>query len=296
MPGASLSGAFATLHHPLSRLFALAIRVPPLLLLDPRIDVDVLGLLDRLEPPPPKPPAAAAPAVAAEGGGVVVREGIVDPDRAGPDAPRAPEHLLEVLRVHVRPKPERHGVREPDGLVERIDLDHRQHGPEGLLAHDPHRMLDTGQDRRPVEEAPPAEALAARDELRATVQGLPDVVLYLVPALRVDHGPDVRLGVHRVADVERLRELLRSLDEVVRHLLVHVEALRRGADLPGVQARRPYGALGRYLHVHIVADDEGVLAAELEVRPHQALRGGNADLAARLLAARERDHVHVRVP
>src|ERR671911_348172 len=51
------------LHHPLSRLFALAVRVPPLLFLDPRVDVDVLGLLEGFEALPAELPADAAAAV-----------------------------------------------------------------------------------------------------------------------------------------------------------------------------------------------------------------------------------------
>ena len=63
--------------------------------------------------------------------------------------------------------------------------------------------------------------------------------------------------------------------------------------MPGVQARGPHGALGRHLYIHVVADDERVLAAELEVRGDQALRSGQPYLSSRLLAPREGDHIHL---
>ena len=142
--------------------------------------MDVLGLLEGFEALAAELAADAATLLAAEGGGVVVGEGVVDPDGPGPELPHALEHLLEVLRVHVRPEPERHGVGLLYRLVQAPDLDDRDDGPEGLVAHHRHGRRNAGEDGGLVEEAPVSEAFAAGDELRALLQRFPDVALDLL--------------------------------------------------------------------------------------------------------------------
>src|SRR5687768_8566329 len=94
-PGAKFCGA-ATLQCPLSRIVVFAVGIPPLLLLDPGIDVDVLGYLEGFQTLAAEFAADAAALLAAEWGCIVVGEGIVDPDGPGPELPHALEHLLEV--------------------------------------------------------------------------------------------------------------------------------------------------------------------------------------------------------
>ena len=81
------------------------------------------------------------------------------------------------------------------------------------------------------------------------------------------------------------------LQVVVVDLVEDVEALRRGADLPGVEERGPGAAPGR--HVDLVgdvgADDERVLAAHLQVDPGDPLRADGGDPLAGLDRAGERD-------
>src|SRR5919112_2079981 len=283
------------LHRPLARIVVAAVGVPPLLLLHLRVDVDVLGLLEGFQAFAAELAADAAAPLAAEGGRVVVGEGVVDPDGTGPELPHALEHLLEVLRVHVGAEPERDGVGLLYRFIQAPDLYDRHHRPEGLIPHHRHGRRYASEDGGFVEEAPLPVALAPGDERGAFVDRLPDVAFDLIAARAIDHGPYVRRLVHRVPDVQRLDELPGCLDEVVRYFLLDVESFRGGTDLTGVQARGPHGALGRDLHVYIVADDEGVFPAELQVRGDETLGGGQADLASRLLAPGKRYHVHSQV-
>src|SRR5215208_1547400 len=132
----------ATLHRPLAWIIVLAVGVPPLLLLDLRVYVDVLGLLEGFEALAAELAADAAALLAAEGRGVVVREWVVDPDGPCSYFAHAPEHLLEVPRVDVRPEPVRYGVGLLYGLIQAVYPDYGDDGPEGFLAHHPHRRLD----------------------------------------------------------------------------------------------------------------------------------------------------------
>ena len=85
--------------------------------------------------------------------------------------------------------------------------------------------------------------------------------------------------------------------ELVVQLARHVEALGRGAHLPGVQVGGPGAALGRHLHLagHVGADDERVLAAHLEVHPRHALGARRRHALAGGHRAGERHAVHARV-
>ena len=86
-------------------------------------------------------------------------------------------------------------------------------------------------------------------------------------------------------------------DVVVEDLLGDVEALGRGADLAGVEEGGPGAAAGGDLELRgdVGADDEGVLAAHLEVHPRHPPGAGGGDLLAGRDRAGEGDAVDVGV-
>src|ERR687896_875228 len=94
------------------RRLAAAVRVPPRLRLDARLEVDVLRLLERLEPLLSELAAEARLLHAAERAGVVVRQRVVEPDRPRPDLAHAAEDRVQVARVDVAAEPEAGRVRE----------------------------------------------------------------------------------------------------------------------------------------------------------------------------------------
>ena len=114
---------------------------------------------------------------------------------------------------------------------------------------------------------------------------------------RRHHRPDVGLVVERVAHAQRAGVLHEHVHEVVVQLARHVEALGRGAHLPGVQVGGPGAALGRHVHLvgHVGADDERVLAAHLEVHPRHALGARRGHALAGGHRAGEGHAVHARV-
>ncbi len=89
----------------------------------------------------------------------------------------------------------------------------------------------------------------------------------------------------------------KALDVVVEDLLGDVEALGRGADLAGVEEGSPGAAAGGDLHLRrdVGADDEGVLAAHLEVHPRHPLGAGGGDLLAGRDRAGEGDAIDAGV-
>ena len=87
------------------------------------------------------------------------------------------------------------------------------------------------------------------------------------------------------------------VDEVVVDLALDVEALGRRAHLAGVEERGPRAAASGDLDLgrHVGADDERVLAAELEVHAGDPPRRALGDPRAGRDAAGERDPVHALV-
>ncbi|KAL1835886.1 hypothetical protein VTK73DRAFT_5276 [Phialemonium thermophilum] len=92
--------------------------------------------------------------------------------------------------------------------------------------------------------------------------------------------------------VDRLLELLL---ERGAHALVHQDALRRHADLPGVEEGPERALHRRVVQVRVLPDDGRRLAAELQERRLQVLARQAADDAPHRRAAGEVDLLHERV-
>ncbi len=98
--------------------------------------------------------------------------------------------------------------------------------------------------------------------------------------------PDVGRVVGRVADPVGADDVDERGDERVPHRFVHVDPLGRAARLPAV-VERAFGDRERgFLGVDVVAHVRRVLAAELELHPHEPVRGRAGDLAARSRTSR----------
>ncbi len=211
------------------------------------------------------------------------RHVVVDGDDARHQLALQPPRRLLASRPAARGEAVRAVVREPDGLVERVHRQDRQHGPEGLLAQDRHRVVHVHQDGGRVEEAGARGGRASGQRAGALRQRVCHVLLDR-PSLPLEgerahlaasplHGPLQRAGL-----LEHLRE------EGVLHLLLDVDPLDRGAGLSRVHEGGPHDALRRPVEVGVAADDRRVLAAELQEdrgqvprrRGHDLLPGGDA--------------------
>src|SRR5262249_55455820 len=148
-------------------------------------------------------PADAGLLVAAErgrGGDQVV---VVDPNRAGPQTRGDRQRARDVPGPDAARQTVDRVVRDPDGILDRLVADHREHRPEDLLLGDPHPVVDLAEDRRLYVAAAGRRALRrapAREELGALVLAELDVAPDRVELGLVDEGADVRVEAHRVAD------------------------------------------------------------------------------------------------
>ena len=109
-------------------------------------------------------------------------------------------------------------------------------------------------DRRPppvASVAPPATASSTHSATRSTSRG------------RIS-GPDLGVLQHGIADPQRLDARDEPLREVVGDLLVHVDALRRHADLAGVVVAALDDRLDDLVEIGAAVDDGRRRAAVLQ--------------------------------
>ena len=139
---------------------------------------------------------------------------------------------------------------------------------------------------RGIEEALAARRLAAGEHLRALLHRVVDQLDHLVAAFLVDQRPERDAVVEAVAHLERAHLGGELLGELVVHLLVHVEAVRRRAGLAHVAHLGDHRALDRGVDVGVVEHDEGRVAAELHRGLHHVVGGLVQQLAARPRSSR----------
>ncbi len=136
---------------------------------------------------------------------------------------------------------------------------------------------------------------AAGQQACALGQGVGDVLLDLLHRLFVDQGADLHAVVEAVSDPQRLRRLRQLGDELVMDGGLHIEAVGADAGLARVAVLRGHGARHGRVHIGVVEDQEGRVAAQLQTHLldgvrrllHQQTadlgRAGEADLAHRLI-------------
>jgi hypothetical protein len=101
--------------------------------------------------------------------------------------------------------------------------------------------------------------------------------LTLAACLSLISGPmTLRLVLGRVADLELSGALDEALEEGLEDRVLHQHLLDRHADLALVHEAAEVGGLRRALHVGVVADDQAVLAAELDAGLLQVRAGAAA--------------------
>jgi hypothetical protein len=157
------------------------------------------------------------------------------------------------------------------------------------VAHDGGLVEDA--IRKPVDLRP----AAARHDLATLLARPLDELAHLLELSLGRDRADLGLGLHRVPDPDRARPRRHPLHELVVERLVHERprAGHAGLSCGGEDAGEQPGLGG--VHVGVLEDDVGRLAAELERHLGEALRGGDADRATGLDPAGERDLRHVRV-
>ena len=92
-------------------------------------------------------------------------------------------------------------------------------------------------------------------------------------ARALTQGTDLRRGVGRRANPQRLYRAAEACDELVGDRRVHVEAVGRGAGLPAAAELRDHRALDRRGDVGVGGDDERRVAAEFHACVEHPVRG-----------------------
>ena len=216
---------------------------------------------------PSVPPSRPMPGLleAAERDAEVGAERVVA-DRAGAQLAGDVPGPLHVVGEDGRVEPVDRVVGDGDGVLLVLRRDHAQHRPEDLLLGDRRGVVDVAEDGRlnepaPVEVLRPAAAGGQRGSLR---HALGDVALDPVTLPLGDQGAHVGLGVERVADLHLGEDAGQGLDELVVAVLADDDPRQRGADLSGEEALGAGQRGGRGGQVHVVEDDGGGLAAQLQ--------------------------------
>jgi hypothetical protein len=110
-------------------------------------------------------------------------------------------------------------VGDAHGVVLVLVGDDDQHRAEDLLLGDPHRVVDVGEDgRRDVVALLQAgrHLRATGDQARALLDAGLDVVAHPLLLVAADHRADEGVRVLRVADLQRLDDLLDGVDDLAR--------------------------------------------------------------------------------
>jgi hypothetical protein len=118
--------------------------------------------------------------------------------------------------------------------------------------------------------SPPATILPALAPRNVEIR---EVLLEL---LVVDHRPDVRAGLERVIDPQRLHLLDHRLYEAVVDAFGHHQAARRRAALAGREERALDRRVDGDVEVRVVEHHLRVLAAHLELQLLQPFDGARA--------------------
>ncbi len=230
------------------------------------------------------------------------RHAEVGAERVVPDGARAqlPGDLagpVDVVGEDGGVQPVDRVVGELDGVVLVVGGDHAEHGPEDLLLRDRRVVVDVGEHGGldVVAALEVRGAAAAGDQRGALVDALGDVALDTV-ALAA-HGERAHLGlrVEGVADPDLRERAGQRLDELVVAGPADDEPGQRRAHLAAEEALGAGDGAGGGLEVHVVEDDGGGLAAELERAAGDPLAAERGDAAAGRGRAGERDLVDAGV-
>ena len=169
-------------------------------------------------------------------------------------------------------------------LVNIIEGDHRQHGPEDLLLHDRRRRVDVCQQRR-FDIQLPAPHAAACDNVAVI-----HVCRYAVERPLVHHAYEMAV-LTRVVAVHATHLAPESLGETLPKRTVDHQVIGRNACLSRIEGLAPHNAPRRQLHVGAAVDDAGALAPEFQHHGRKILRRRTHHDTPQRRAPREEYHV-----
>ncbi len=211
--------------------------------------------------------------------------GLVEVDHAGFDSVAEALKLATILRVDARDEAVVAVIDGIEAILEGLNGTHGEHWAEHLLPPDRNERLDH-QERRGLHEKPVLQIskkfAPAPEQDRLTLDDR--FVAHRVHALESclggqrPHGLDVRIVAESKRDLTG--PFGEPPDELILHARVHHYPLGRGTALSGRTPLARDHALNREVEIRMLADVNGVVAAELGlVRDrHDPLREQTVDL------------------
>ncbi len=203
--------------------------------------------------------------------------------------------FVQVVCPHRGAQAEVRGVRSLQHIVNVSEGHDRKRRAELLFVNQSSAFGDVCNNRGRVEISWPVEAFAASGDGRACPLSVRHQFGHPVKLRRVVDWPELRGGVHTVADPYAFGEVGEFLNQRRIHPLMYVEALDRDTDLPCILECVPEQLLCYPLRVHIVEHDSRVVAAELEHDTLEVGGCGGGDSLASLDRAGKGDFTDCRV-
>ena len=136
-----------------------------------------------------------------------------------------------IARPHRRHEPVPNVVREPDGVLLVLERRHRDDRPEDLVLGDL-EIVRRRDDGRGIERAGAVRHGPTGDDLRALGGAPLHVAVHALAVGGGDQRAHLRLGIERIADLDRAREVAHPRDDVVVERFLDEEARARLAALP----------------------------------------------------------------
>ena len=229
--------------------------------------LDGLELGEGVDAEPAELAPDAAFLVAAERQLRVALEEGVDPDRARPDGSAHADGGVEVAGPDAGRQAELRGVRDPGRLLGRVEGQDGEDRAEDLLARDPHRRRDAGEDRG-LDESPVVggESVAAEEQVGALgLARRPTSSMILSNCSSLAIAPTLVVGIEWIADGDRPRALDDPLDELVGDGALDEQPAAAVAALAHVEVDAIDDGVERGVQVGVGEHELGVLAAELEL-------------------------------
>src|ERR1700733_3009073 len=193
--------------------------------------------------------------------------------------PMRPRH---VLRPHARPQPESGVVGRLQHLLVAVERDHRYHRAEYLLAGDPHVAGGVDHDGGLNEVTVVAPPGSAGHDLDALLASQTDVPGHAIEVLLGDQGTHLRIAVQPGADLQRLRVVGDTGDDVVIVRPLNVQAGAGDAALALADESGHAGSRDRGFEVRVGKDDVRCFPAQLERYALERASGVPDDLLAYL--------------
>src|SRR5829696_84212 len=220
---------------------------------------------------------------------------LIEADHAGLQALAHAQGALEVAGVDVGHEAELRVVGGGNGGLFRVEGGHGGHGAEDLLFQQRGVFGDAVEHGGTVKVAGTFHLLAPDQRPRSLAQSVVDELGDLAALGVVDEWPYLDVFLDAAADFHGLHSLRELLGELASDIVCDVEAVGGGAGLPDVAHLGHESALHGGVHVRVVEDQEGGVAAELHGDPQDLLRRLLYKLTSDLCGARKRQLARPRV-